>query len=342
MTTPLEKIVIVFGLLSCRSSAAAISQFARAVAPHKVLVHHDFSQTPECSVDGENVIVVSNPVETAWGNWSLVSATFTLLEQAVALGKWDYFQLVSESCLPARSVTAFEDYLRAQRPDIMMDLQPLRAGHPVTVMNYGWRYLPRTARLTRIARKAGVWWIGKYYTVQTRCGGHVNVPDVRKATLTERAMRLLGRVVSAAFMTRSIGAFPLGDVKECWVGGQWFGASRPAAERLLAQRACTPLLEAHFRRCHIPDESYLQTLVAHSGYARVLPGNHITFWDGGKFGPDQITVADIPRMLDSGKFFARKFSLDPRCPARQELLAGQDNRAPGMADINAHCQVSDV
>lgn len=342
MTTPPEKIVIVFGLLSCRSSAAAISQFAQAVAPHKVLVHHDFSQTPECAIARENVIVLSNPEQTGWGDWSLVSATFTLLEQATALGKWDYFQLVSESCLPAQPITAFEDYLRTHQPDVMMDLQPLRAGQPVTVMNYGWRYLPKTWRLTRLARKAGRWWTGKYYTVQTLCGGQVKVPDDAKTTLAESALRFLGRAVSMAFLTRAVGAFPLAGVAECWIGGQWFGVSRAAAERLLVQRTCTPRLEVHFRRCHIPDESYLHTLVAHSNFAHVLPGNHITFWDGRKFGPDQVTVADIPRILDADRFFVRKFSLDPRCPARQALVTHLLDRSPGRAGMEAHCQVSDA
>jgi len=342
MSNPSANIAIVFGLLSCRSSSAAISQFALAVAPHKVLVHHDFSQAPAFSIEQDNVVVLPNPECTGWGDWSLVSATFRLIEHALALKEWDYFQLVSESCLPARAVAAFEDYLRVQRPDVMIDLQPLHAGHPVNVMNYGWRYLPRTPRLARLARKAGAWWIGASWTVQTVCGGHVKVPDATRAGPAGGVLRWLGHAVSLAFLARPAGAFPLGGVRECWVGGQWFGVSRSAASRLCMQRAATPQLEAHFRRCHIPDEAYVQTLVAHTKFARVLPGNHSTFWDGAKFGPEQITVEDLARIVDTGKFFARKFSLDTHCPARQQQLAYLRSHAPAAAAIAAPCQVSGV
>ena len=342
MTTPTKTIAIVFGLLSCRSSSAAISQFAQAVAPHRVLVHHDFSQTPDFSIAQDNVIVLADFERTAWGSWSLVSATFRLLEQALALGNWDYFQLVSESCLPARAVAHFEEYLRTQQPDVMMDLQAVRAGQAVTIMNYGWRYLPRSPRLSRLARKAGVWWIGSGYAVQELCGGHVKVPAARRTTVAGRVLGVVGRALSTAFLRRPAGAFPLGDVQECWAGGQWFGVSRAAAARLCLQRAGTPLLEAHFRRCHIPDEAYLHTLVAHSGFPRVLPGNHLTFWDGRKFGPDQVTEADLPRVASAQKFFARKFSLDPRCPVRLQQLRHLRGDAPGTAATDAPCQVSDA
>jgi hypothetical protein len=73
-----------------------------------------------------------------------------------------------------------------------------------------------------------------------------------------------------------------------------------------------------------------------------LPGNHSTFWDGGKFGPDQITVGDVSRVLASGKFFARKFSLDPCCPARQELLRRLRSHMPATDPVDAPWQVSDA
>ncbi len=335
MASPRKKVVIVFGLLSCRSSAAAISQFARAVAPHAVIVHHDFSQVPELRINENNVVVLDNPEQTAWGNWSLVAATFKLIEHALGSGEWDYFQLVSESCLPVRPISAFEDYLLDRRPDAMVDMQPLRAEDPVTVMNYGWRYLPRSSHLTRFARRAGLWWIGTHHTLQARCGGNVKVPATTPGTATGRAMRRLGRAISTAFLSRHIGAFPLAGVADCWVGGQWFGVSRATAARLVVQRARTPALEAHFRRCPIPDESYLHTVLAHSKLARIAPGNHVTIWDGGKFGPDQLTLADIPRVVASGRFFARKLALDPSCSVRRQLLQCLHDQAAGRSDEDA-------
>lgn len=342
MTTALPTIAIVFGMLSCRSSAAAIRQFARAVSPHRVLVHHDFSQTPELFADHDNIIVLPQPEKTAWGSWSLVSATFRLIEHAMLLEQWDYFQLVSEACLPARPVEDFEAALQARRPDVMIDMQPLIADNPAAVMNYGWRYLPRSGRLTRIARRAGLWWIGRHYAVQTVCGGHIRIPHVQRLTLTEHARRLAGMMICRAFLASRAGAFPLGSVRHCWVGSQWFCVARSAAERLLEQRRRTPALEAHFRRCHIPDESYIHTLVAHCGFVHVVEGTHATFWDARNCGPDQLALADFSRLGDSGRFFARKFSLDPDAPARLEMLARLRARGPAAMSAELPCQLSNA
>lgn len=340
MTTAPPRIAIVFGMLSCRSSAAAIRQFAAAVAPHRVLVHHDFSQTPNLFADHDNIIVLPDPEKTAWGGWSLVNATFRLIERAMALEGWDYFQLVSETCLPARPVADFEAALLARMPDVMIDMQPLMVGNPAAVMNYGWRYLPRSRFLTRVARRAGLWWIGNHYAVQTICGGHIKVPHDKPLTWKDEARRFLGRVICHSLMAPRAGAFPLGSVVDCWVGSQWFCASRAAAARLLVQRAHTPALEAHFRHCHIPDESYIHTLVAHCGFARVAEGTHVTFWDGMNCGPDQVALADFPRVGDSGRFFARKFSLDPDAPARVQMLASLSGLLPAMTPVDVSCQCS--
>jgi hypothetical protein len=340
MTSVPPDIAIVFGMLSCRSSAAAIRQFARAVAPHRVLVHHDFSQTPELFTDHDNIIVLSKPEKTAWGSWSLVRATFRLIEHAMTLDQWDYFQLVSEACLPARPVQDFEAALQSGRPDVMIDMQPLIADNPAAVMNYGWRYLPRSRCLTRIARRAGLWWIGRQYAVHTVCGGHVRIPHAETPGLAEHGRRIAGRLISEAFLASCAGAFPVGGVRQCWVGSQWFCVARSAAERLLELRRCTPALEAHFQRCHIPDESYIHTLVAHCGFKNVVGGTHVTFWDARNCGPDQVAIADFARVVDSGRFFARKFSLDPNAPARLEMLDSLNARLPVAQHAAAPYQLS--
>jgi hypothetical protein len=313
---------IVFGLLSCKQSAAAIAQFADAVAPHCVLVHHDFSQTPDFAVECDNVIVLSQYVRTGWGAWSLVEAALILMETAVALDNCDYFQLVSESCLPARPVSEFADFLRVEAPDVMIDMLALDASPPTALINYGWRYLPRVTWLVRVARRSGLWWLGAGYGHEQRCGVNLKTVASGPAKLGQRLRRLAGKTILSAFLTPVFGRFPLGRISQCWVGSQWFGISRAAALRVLALRASVPELEEHYRHCAIPDESFIHTLVANCFFPAIHPNNHVTFWDGARFGPDEIGTEHLPRIAASHKFFARKFKLDPACPARLEVLKG--------------------
>lgn len=321
MKTSADQLLIVFGVLSCKVSAAAIAQFADAVAPHKVLVHHDFSQSPGFHIDHPNVTVLRNPDRTGWGSWSLVSATIKLIEHAMAIDGWDYFQLVSESCLPVRPVRQFADYLVSAKPDVMIDMLPVAADTPAAVMNYGWRYLPRVAALMRVARRSGKWWIGRNYSCKRAYGVNLRIPASAPGGWLDRVKAALGKTMLSAFLSPPVGAFPIGNFRQCWVGSQWFGLSRRAGERLLATKAQFPKLEAHYKRCTIPDESYIHTLVAACAFEKLQPGNHVTFWDAGNFGPDQLTRSDVLRIAQSGKFFARKFALDPECPVRQQVLA---------------------
>jgi hypothetical protein len=326
-------IAIVFGMLSCRTSAAAISQFADAVAPHRILVHHDFSQAPEWRIDKENVVVLPDHENTAWGSWSLVSVALKLLERALATEEFDYFQLVSESCLPVRPIAQFEEYLGSVTPDVMIDMQPIKGGTPAAILTYAWRYFPRSPLLARIARKGSAWCIGNHYTCRPAYGVNLKVPKDGVQTWNAAIMRVVGRKILTAFLSPRFGAFPLGEFEDCWVGSQWFGLSRAAAERLLALRSACPELEVHFKRCHIPDESYVQTLVAKCAFANVHPGNHVTFWDEERFGPDQISVSDLLRIKRSGRFFARKFTLDAMSESRQAKLALQRQTEPDAGPV---------
>jgi hypothetical protein len=323
---------IVFGVLSCRSSSAAISQFADAVYPHKVLVHHDFYQKQYFRVNRENVTVIQTPLRTAWGAWSLVDATLMLIEHALAMEQCDYFQLVSESCLPIRPVAEFSEYLAHAKPDVMIDMQPLTAGSPEAMMNYAWRYLPRQPWLRRVARRSGKWWIGRGYTWQEAYGGNLKIRSATSGTWLDKIKVLVGKNILVSLMSPGIGAFPLGPVKQCWVGSQWFALSKSAAQRILAAKVEAPELEAHFKRCPIPDESYIHTLVAHCAFERIQPSNHLTFWKGAKFGPDEVTESNVPETMRSRKFFARKFSLEPEDPVRRRILSPlTEQRGPESA-----------
>ena len=67
---------IVFLVMSAVSKPETVDQLARALAPHTVLVHHDFHQTPVFPLGASNAVFVPDPKHTGWGLFSFVEGTF--------------------------------------------------------------------------------------------------------------------------------------------------------------------------------------------------------------------------------------------------------------------------
>lgn len=157
---------IAFGVLSCRDSAAAVTQLANAVYPHRVIVHHDFSKHYDFDIERPNVIILPQPLNTAWAGWSLVEACALLMQEEMRDPQCTHFQLLSESCLPIRSIKDFESYLAATQPDAMIDLELLTNPGSDILLSHGWRYLTRSRRAMRIAMTSRSWWLGSEKTAQ--------------------------------------------------------------------------------------------------------------------------------------------------------------------------------
>ena len=311
---------IAFGVLSSKHSAASIDEIARAVAPHPVFVHHDFSKVPVLRPQQPNVTVLPDPVPTAWGDWSLVAATLRLMEHALQDPHVTHFQLLSETCLPVRPVAEFEAYLKRERPDFMIDMRGL--DEPQALLSHGWRYLSEPGWLRRAARLATVWaW---------QRAGHAQVNNINLQLagpadgLVAHVKQRIGYQVLMAIAWRHRKRLRCFGALGLAIGSQWFGASRRGAQWLLQARDALPRLTQHFQRSHIPDEAYLHTLVSCARAAglplAVRPGNHALYWDGCGTGPDALNQEDLPRVLASGRHFARKFPLEDSRDVRNAFL----------------------
>src|SRR3954447_10256317 len=99
---------IVFLVMSAVSKPGTVDQLARALAPHCVLVHHDFSQSPEFPLSAPNVRFVPDPKRTGWGVFGLVEGIFHSFRYALANLEFDYLQLLSPTCLPIKPLRDFE------------------------------------------------------------------------------------------------------------------------------------------------------------------------------------------------------------------------------------------
>lgn len=312
---------VAFGVLSSRDSAAAIDQIARAVFPNPVYVHHDFSKHPDYSPHASNVIVLTDPVKTAWGDWSLVEASFRLMDEAMKDPAVSHFQLLSESCLPVRPLSEYVDYLRTERADIMIDSLPL--ADEVALFSHGWRYCSRTSGVRRVARKLTVVLWGEQRRHLSRSAVNLTlagIPCSRFALVRMWCMRFVLRRI----MKYAPGVDLTSGIESLAIGGQWFAASRRGMAWLLAARKTYGAFTQRYQAYPIPDESYIHSLVrfaAQRGVGlRVRPGNHALFWDAAGTGPDLLHDADEPRIRASGKFFARKFVLDQDSSLRTRFV----------------------
>src|SRR5690349_6558018 len=93
---------IVFVIMSAVDKACVVDQLARALAPHTVLVHHDFSQTTPFVLSAPNARFVPNPRRTGWGVFGFTEGVFHSLRYALDKEPFDYLQTLSPTCLPIK------------------------------------------------------------------------------------------------------------------------------------------------------------------------------------------------------------------------------------------------
>ena len=108
---------IVFVVMSAIHSPESVAQLARALAPHTVVVHHDFSQTPDFSVNEPNVRFVPEPKRTGWAIWGFSEGIFHAMRYAYENLEFDYLQILSPTCLPIKPVSALEAHVAANTSD---------------------------------------------------------------------------------------------------------------------------------------------------------------------------------------------------------------------------------
>lgn len=312
---------LAIGILSSFDDGSAASEIAEVIGlDHAVVVHHDFGKQPKYELKAANAVLLERPASTSWGGWSLVEAALLLIEKACEFN-FDYFQLLSESCLPVRPIEEFEAFLDEHRPDAMIGLLEVSPAHPIVLSHYGHRYLPSGHILRKAVARANAWWRGRAMPTHEIAIAGVNVPDLPPATgLAPQGQRLIGKVAFRVLSSRFVNRHPFSRSFRCFVGSQFFCLSRTVAEHVLDVARTNDPLVKHFTRTMIPDEAFIQTIVGNGGFERVLPPNHFLRWDQRKTGPDILDDSDFPSMLKSGRFFARKFRLDAHDGLRLRVL----------------------
>ena len=341
--TPLK---IVFGVLSSKQSSVAIDEIAAAVFPHPVYVHHDFSKQPDFTPYATNIHILQHPVVTAWGDWSLIEASYCLMKMAMKDPDVTHFQLLSEACLPVRPIQEFESFLSNERPDAMIDLISLHDDDD-GLFSHGWRYIYNSKPQQRFLQRLSSYICGSDKNTKVIASVNILLPHIQ-ISKKMHFKKLLGKFILRAAAKSMQKMLAENNLKQIAIGGQWFCANRRTVLWLIRARNDCVSFTQHYQECLIPDESYIHTLVLNAQLAglplRVYPSNHALFWDACGTGPDTLDEQYIKRIRSSGKFFARKFSLATDDHVRRFFLEHAEQSASTSCEslicIEQHSVVS--
>jgi hypothetical protein len=163
-------------------------------------------------------------------------------------------------------------------------------------------------RVFRTARRNRSWW-----------------QQICRRRYFARPVRVLGRTL---WLPRR---HPYRHGLRCFAGSSWLNLSRRAVVRIGEERALRDALLRYLADAPSPDESFFQTLL------RAAPGLRIESrsrrflrWQRGASHPELLTRDDLPALLASDAFFARKFD-EERHPGVLDALDAALERSAARA-----------
>lgn len=326
MNTEKMKPNIVFLVMSAVGKPETVDQLARSLAPHTVLVHHDFSQTPDFVLTAPNARFVPNPKRTGWAFFGFVDGIFHSMKYALANLEFDYLQLLSPSCLPIKPMEAFEAHISG-REEAHFDCIDLFADQDA-LMSVGFRALtPEKSFRHRVVRRLGDAYFGASSGRRDEAGIWLHSGG-KKSIL---ALIALGTF--KALSRPSIGQHIFDEKFKPYYGSTWFGASRHVVAAML-EKFMHPGVRDYFSQLCIADEFLIPTLLMHVAPAKGPMNHFIQRFD--QAHPGRIEDEDMEQLKTVPAFFARKFPDDPAAQIRIRVLAelagsGPLAQSPGTA-----------
>ncbi len=320
---------LAFGILCATEAPEVVSQLVASLGDEDpILVHHDRSKQPNFSLAGSRAWMVPDPVETGWGTPGLPQAIFHLIRCALEREPFDYFQLLSGTCLPLRPIAELKQYLAARRAPVHADLVNLDQDERV-LMSHGHRVFCRDQTLaSKILGRSRRWYLGEDpVTIQeANLGIHERSGPGDHLT----ALQWLGKQVHAAARVGLLDSHPFHGDTAPFVGSLWFCLRRDACEYLVHQEHANPFVP-YLYGLKVCDEILFPTLLGNSGFA-VAPSNHLVNEFVGSH-PRVFEERDRGLLAGSDRYFARKFAGTADDPIRQAVLARLHQRkaAPQVA-----------
>lgn len=307
---------ILFVVMSAVNRPGTVDQLSYALAPHTVLVHHDFSQTPDFELTAPNVLFVPGPKRTGWAFFGFVEGIFHSLRYALEHLEFDYLQLLSPTCLPIKPLSQFEAHVLGDAEahfgcvDLLSDQDAL--------MSVGYRaFTPAHSFRHRILRRLSLEYFGDSVGRRDLAGVWLRSGFAATRHGAMKPVARLALETVRAFSNPAIGRHIFGDRFRPYYGSTWFGARRNVVAKMMEDFS-RPWVRDYFSRLWISDEFLIPTLLKHTG-AKSGPMNHYvhTFDEA---HPGWIEDTDIERLRASPAFFGRKFIDDSEAVVRKRVL----------------------
>jgi hypothetical protein len=296
--------------MSAVTPAAAVDQLARALQPHTVLVHHDFSQTPDFPLRAPNVQFVPDPRRTGWASFGFVEGIFHSMRHALAHLEFDYLQLLSPTCLPIKPIASFEAHV-AQGQDAHFGAIDLLRDRDC-LMSVGYRaFTPEGTLRHRVLRRLSSMYFAGATGRRDEAGVWIHADGGRRwsAPLARALTRLASR--------QGLGRHPFGTALHPFYGSVWFGARQRVVDELV-RAFSEPQLHHWASRLRISEEFLMPSLLMRSARTRGPLNHYISPFDNAH--PRQIDACDLPALRASPAFFARKYPQDAAAAIRLRVL----------------------
>lgn len=317
---------IVFLVMSAQQSDELVGQLVDALAPHPVVVHHDFFKRNSFKLDRKRAHLVPDPLETGWGTWGFCEAILHGMQHCCENFDFDYLQLLSPTCLPIRPIAEFEAHVSDTRFDVHGDLIELLEDRDAW-MTYAWRaFLPHRSLRQRIANRMVTQYFGDHPR-RAQLASLVVMASAEEggSRLAQLRRRAAVAVTECLTSTLAPGAVYSAEFRP-FVGSTWFGARRVVVEHLLL-RSREERLREFFSSLTNVDEHFLPSLIGNSSFTVGRSNHAVSKFD--LYGhPVPIDAAVFSVFRDSQKFFARKFPADPQALVRKLALARARARIP--------------
>lgn len=270
-----------------------IGALDRAYNNPQIVIHHDFSQAPNGPQRfGSNVRLVRPHVRTGWAKWSVVDAALKALTLLCSGKGVDWFFLLSASDYPVMPGEEVRRALAGAHFDALLDLRSV-TGRDVSHANI---IGPKNEALCQFDSPDNFILKQRFYLA----------PQVRFPILRTKPRLRVGMLTFRPMIPVST---PFGTNLDCYCGDHWFAGNRKVMDALLGDTPLNQTLKRYFSKRPIPEEAYYATLLANTpGLTINRDTRRFAQWNGGGAHPMILTEAQLPEILQSGAYFARKMS----------------------------------
>lgn len=286
-----------------------VSTIQRGDPDAQIVLHHDVHNTPidEGAVRAAGVHLMTSDHPIVWGDMTLEAVRWRAYRWMLQnLDPFDWIVLLSEQDYPIAPFSELKDTLRGSGADALLSGDRVdmitNQDRRDAVLRYGYTYrkLPQTGLARRLPK------LLRHYVRAARVKAFFAINDSQSRLQFYVFPEALNLSTKAGVRRPTIGYradFP------AWFHRAWFALSRRAAEHVVKFIDANPDYEAYAAATIIPLESATGSILFNDPDLHVKSSDlhFVRFGDPETGRPDILGIGDVPELINSDRFFARKF-----------------------------------